>query len=131
MAFLVVATFLVVLLGGAEVLVLAGRLACGLGFGLAVVLALVVLRRVVLVVLVVVLAVVLRCVVLLVVVLLVLVILGVVEGGARTAVAFLPGGDGVMNCCKGFSWSCCDLPGALSMQHFMLGEGQGTSSSTS
>lgn len=88
-AFLVVATFLVVLLGGAAVVVLAGRLGCGLGFGLAVVLAVVVVRRVVLVVLGVVL-VVLRCVVLLVVELVVLVILGVVEGGARTAVAFLP-----------------------------------------
>lgn len=90
-AFFVVDTFLVVLLGGAEVVVLAGRLGCGLGFGLAVVLAVVVLRRVVIVVLGVVLAVVvvLRCVVL-VVELVVLVILGVVEGGARTAVAFLP-----------------------------------------
>lgn len=93
-AFLVVATFLVVLLGGAEVVVLAGRLGCGLGcglgFGFAVVLAVLVVRRVVLVLLGVVL-VVLRCVVLLVVELVVLVILGVVEGGARTAVAFLPG----------------------------------------
>lgn len=92
-AFFVVATFLVVLLGGAAVVVLAGRLGCGLGFGLAVVLAVVVVRRVVLVVLGVVL-VVLRCVVLLVVELVVLVILGVVEGGARTAVAFLPGEEG-------------------------------------